>query len=228
MIGTDIEIGGVIIVGLGIGTILAAKYRTDKHNKQGEKEYDDDEREASWEDTLAYRYGTEDDYDEWYRPQPAYERNSTHHEYSAYPIWPDHSNYPPIWQGKQEVTHVPKVTDVPEVLLYNGQPVTEGQILPVGDGKRQVKVIDPKPDKNGGIMVQENYYVDSSDIGCIIQPETVMMELTPEEARAILKFYNEALQRNTGQQPAVGESTSQFARPVFEQIGKTIGGTPVQ
>jgi hypothetical protein len=195
MIGTDIEIGGVIMLGLGLGTLWAAKHRTDKRDKV-------------YEDEEGVDYDEYDDYYGDYRPQPEYDPYYTE---------------PAIWQPREEEPFMPKVTDIPEALLKDGQPVLEGQILPIGDGKRQIKVIDPKPDKNGGILVQENYYVDAPDIGCTIQPETVQMELSPDEARAILKFYDEALKRNTGQQPAVGDSTSQFARPVFEQIGKSLG-----
>jgi hypothetical protein len=198
MIGTDIEIGGVIMLGLGLGTIWAAKHRTDKRDK-------------TYEDEEGVDYSEADEYDDYYgdyRPQPEYDPYYTE---------------PAIWQPREEEHFMPKVTDIPESLLKDGQPVLEGQILPIGDGKRQIKVIDPKPDKNGGILVQENYYVDAADIGCVVQPETVQMELSPDEARAILKFYDEALKRNTGQQPAVGDSTSQFARPVFEQIGKSLG-----
>jgi hypothetical protein len=84
---------------------------------------------------------------------------------------------------------MPKVTTVPTALLRqdNGL-VQEGDMLTNGTTRR-VRLCSVIPDTNGMVTVQETYQVTPEQIGLHLRPETVILELTREEATAVLEFY---------------------------------------
>lgn len=85
---------------------------------------------------------------------------------------------------------MPKVTTIPTVLLReDGGLVQEGDML-INGATRRVRLCSVVPDTNGMVTVQETYQVTPEQIGLHIRPETVILELTREEATAVLAFYN--------------------------------------
>lgn len=123
---------------------------------------------------------------------------------------------PDILDDRRKKMSDVKVNEIPPTLLHNGQPVVEGDVLPLDgrDSGRRVKVIDPHPDHDGTILVSETFRVAPHTVDSELREASVVLEMTPEKARALMRFYQE-MQRQGGD-VRLGDSTRDFARPVFE------------
>lgn len=107
-----------------------------------------------------------------------------------------------------------RVVQIPEALLTDEEkPVLAGDVLPLRDGGRQVKVLDITPDRNGGILVQEIYRVTAEEISCRYQEPRVVVDMPPEAAKGLLAFYEKNFSSKD-----YGEETRAFARPIFDDI----------
>lgn len=127
--------------------------------------------------------------------------------------YPEH----PIGAGPLDVwrrERMGNVVNIPTTVLLNGVPIVDGDLLTYSDGSgRQIKVLSAEPDENNGILVQENYRADPTLLGCTIQPSRVHLDLSPEEAAAILKLANSFQQ----QQP-VSDDTKQLAKAALADL----------
>lgn len=115
--------------------------------------------------------------------------------------WPLH------WWREHEM---PKVTQIPTALLYGGGLVQEGDMFPVlAQPDRRVKLVSAVPDPDGYVSVQEVYRIEPDKIGLDIRPETVVLELTRDEAVAVVEFYQKT-------------HTSETAVPVLDELNSTV------
>jgi hypothetical protein len=102
---------------------------------------------------------------------------------------------------------MPKVTKIPTVLLREDDgPVAVGDIVPMTDSDRRVRVCSVVPDAEGCIQVQETYPVLPAMLGLHLREETVVLELTRAEAKAVIAFYQEVVSRPAAivSEPATG------------------------
>jgi hypothetical protein len=84
-----------------------------------------------------------------------------------------------------------KVTSVPRALVDSGSgiEVQPGDLRKLaGDDfeQREVRVLDVSPREDGGILVQENYYIDPGQMGTHMRDQRVIVELSAEAARDFL------------------------------------------
>jgi hypothetical protein len=79
-----------------------------------------------------------------------------------------------------------RVTSIPAALVtQDGVEVRAGDVVSVGgpDSGRQAKVLDPAPQENGGILVQEVFTADPADLGCVMREQRIIVELSASAAR---------------------------------------------
>lgn len=125
------------------------------------------------------------------------------------------TNFTPLtWWRENEM---PKVTTIPTMLLrQDGGLANEGDMMAYGDTQRQVRLCDAVPDQNGQVTVQETFSVSPEQLGLHVRPETVVLELTREEAVAVLDFYKAAVARGNNVEPQ--------ATGVLDALRATAGG----
>lgn len=216
----------VIYGAIVLGAVMTAAFWKTWHRDKIRQESE----EREWRDTLAppdkqfeYLYDDGPDFDRrsqemledyraWYGGgQAPVPEGASAHDITE----PDIEEISVNWRNLMA-----QVVKIPAALLRDGTPVVEGDLLPIGDPaqKRQVKVINPIPNEDGGIQVQEVYLTTPEELGCIYQQPKVRVDMDENEAAALMKYYEQS-QSGSGESK-IGPTTQQFAGPVFGDIQK--------
>lgn len=116
---------------------------------------------------------------------------------------------------------MPRVTRVPAALLRGdgSTPVVSGDVVEINGGGRRVRVVSSTVDAGGFISVEETYRIEPAAIGLQARPELVHLELTREEAEAVVGFYKQAL----GARPdGNGTVVPPLATPVLRELSNVV------
>jgi hypothetical protein len=198
-VNTGYEAAGAFIVSAGACAFLYERHRI--------------KREQRYEEELEIDYDEYEEDEPWPAPPaPVY----TDFYQAEKPTEPEPEPYYQIDAWRHDI--MSQVTNVPATLLRDGKPVIKGDLLDIGNG-RQVKVMDITPDSAGGILVTENYRTTPEALGCVLVPEKVVMELSPDEAKDFLSQYQKFQAEKAAATPA---DTAARAYPLIQDLQKHV------